>query len=262
MTVGSLFSGVGAMDLGLEHAGMTVYWQCEIDKRCRDVLARHWPNTECFYDVRDLVHGAPAVDLLCGGDPCPVRSRAAGNRRSKHPDLSGYFLAVAARLRPRWLVRENVPAPDALDFATALAALGYGVVVVALDARDFTGQSRRRQFCIGCPAALRGDFHRAVLDAAIGVGFTPTRCGETTPVAACLTAHGTRLAAEDSYCYEPGRGLRFLDPREREALQGLPRDWTAGFSYTRRSIMCGNAVCVPVAEWIGRRILEVANGEP
>ena len=38
LTVGSLFSGVGGMDKGLEDAGMKVIWQCEIDKQARAVL--------------------------------------------------------------------------------------------------------------------------------------------------------------------------------------------------------------------------------
>lgn len=59
-----------------------------------------------------------------------------------------------------------------------------------------------------------------------------------------------------NYCYEPGKGVRFLDPAEAEALQGFPRGWTSGFSRTCRHRMLGNAVTVPVARWIGERVLE------
>lgn len=44
MTFGSLFSGVGGIDLGLEWAGMTCKWQCEIDDYATRVLEKHWPN--------------------------------------------------------------------------------------------------------------------------------------------------------------------------------------------------------------------------
>jgi DNA (cytosine-5)-methyltransferase 1 len=70
-----------------------------------------------------------------------------------------------------------------------------------------------------------------------------------------------RMAAEDSYVYEPGRGLRLLDTGEAEALQGFPRGWTAGFSRSRRRRMVGNAVNVGCAEWIGQRIVAYETGE-
>jgi site-specific DNA-cytosine methylase len=67
-----------------------------------------------------------------------------------------------------------------------------------------------------------------------------------------------RLAAEDTYCFEPGIGLRVLGAEEAERLQGFPGGWTRGFSERGRRAMLGKAVTVPVAEWIGRRIMTVA----
>ena len=49
-------------------------------------------------------------------------------------------------------------------------------------------------------------------------------------------------------------GVRRLTPRECERLQGFPDDWTAGQSDSQRYRQLGNAVCVPVAEWIARRL--------
>lgn len=52
-------------------------------------------------------------------------------------------------------------------------------------------------------------------------------------------------------------GVRRLTPVECERLQGFPDDWTHGHSDRTRYVQCGNAVTVPVAEWIGRRLMDV-----
>ena len=75
MRYGSLFSGIGGLDLGLDRAGMTCAWQVEYDEWCRKVLEKHWPGVPKYNDVFDFpqVAGgtteAAAVDLICGGFP-------------------------------------------------------------------------------------------------------------------------------------------------------------------------------------------------
>lgn len=257
ITFGSLFTGIGGFDLGFEQAGMECKWQVENNKFCLSLLNDKWPNVKKYQDIKDFVKdNYEPVDIICGGDPCPCRSIAKGNRVSNHPDLSGYFLAVVGRLRPRWVVRENVFASDDMWFVAALELLRYRTFSVGLDSRDFTAQARRRQFIIGCPSKLSACFSRVVLDAADGFGFVSSSSKEETPIAACLTAHPARMAAEDSYCFEPGQGLRFLDSTEIELLQGFPRGWTEGFSRSRRRIIIGNAVTVPVAKWIAEKIIK------
>ena len=52
--------------------------------------------------------------------------------------------------------------------------------------------------------------------------------------------------------------VRRLTPRECERLQGFPDDWTAleGMADAARYRMLGNAVAVPCAAWIGKRIMQ------
>lgn len=257
LTFGSLFSGIGGFDAGFKRAGMRCVWQCEIDAAARSVLTRHF-GVPIVEDVRDVTpQTVAAVDLICGGDPCPKHSRARSNGESVHPDLSGYFLAVVGRLRPRWVVRENVPAPTVSHFDAGLAALGYGTVVIRLDAAEVTGQSRQRDYIVGCYQAPRYSVRRMFADAADGEGAYTTRLG-ARPVAPALTTHRTRYDSRDCYIWEPGHGLRILDSEEREVLAGFPVGWTAGFSEAARARMLGNAVVLQVAEWIARRIVEVS----
>lgn len=59
---------------------------------------------------------------------------------------------------------------------------------------------------------------------------------------------------------ESNMAVRRLTPTECERLQGFPDGWTEGFSDSGRYRMLGNAVCVPVSAWIGRRIAGVDAG--
>lgn len=52
MTFGSLFAGIGGLDLGLERSGMRCKWQVEIDPFARKALAKHWPDVRRHDDVR------------------------------------------------------------------------------------------------------------------------------------------------------------------------------------------------------------------
>ena len=164
MRVGSLFSGIGGMDLGLERAGMEIVWQVEVDEWCRRVLARHFPDAVRYGDVRDC-HGAAVadaasgdginvsrirrtlerqaggriardgrlapVDLICGGFPCQPVSHA-GRRLGAEDDrwLWPEFYRIVREVRPRWVLVENVPGLRSIDdgrlFAGVLRDLAEG----------------------------------------------------------------------------------------------------------------------------------------
>lgn len=60
--IGSLFSGIGGLELGLERAGVgRTAWQCEQDTAAQAVLRRHWPGLPIYDDVRCL-HSASYLD--------------------------------------------------------------------------------------------------------------------------------------------------------------------------------------------------------
>ncbi len=252
-----LFSGIGGFSLGLERTGgFETAAFCEVNKAARSVLRRFWPGVPIHEDVRTLETRGLAVDLICGGDPCPIRSRARSNGASKHPDLSRYFLALVGRLRPEWVLRENVPAPDDGEFIACLEALGYRAAIIRADASPFTTQQRVRDFIVACHASAWRSF--AVLLSHFENGSRPTHARlaerEVTPA---LTCHRTRYDSRDCYIWEPERSVfRILDRYEREALAGFPRGWLDGLSEATVARLCGNAVVPQIPEVIGRAILE------
>jgi DNA (cytosine-5)-methyltransferase 1 len=110
--IGSLFSGIGGLELGLERAGVgSVTWQVEINDYCRKVLARHWPNVTRHKDIKEVgKHNLTAVNLICGGFPCQDVS-VAGKGAGLSGERSGLwfeFLRVIQQLQPSWVVIENV----------------------------------------------------------------------------------------------------------------------------------------------------------
>tara|TARA_Y100001938_G_scaffold148552_1_gene232590 strand:+ start:353 stop:589 length:237 start_codon:yes stop_codon:yes gene_type:complete len=72
ITIGSLFSGIGGFELGLERAipNSKTIWQVEINPYCRSVLKKHWPDAKMFEDVRSVgADNLDTVDILCCGFP-------------------------------------------------------------------------------------------------------------------------------------------------------------------------------------------------
>jgi DNA (cytosine-5)-methyltransferase 1 len=112
MRIGSLFSGIGGLELGLEWSGVGhTVWQVEREPFCRAVLAKHWPAAERFDDVRTVgkANLAP-VDLICGGFPCQDVS-SAGKGAGLAGERSGLwreFARILGELQPGWVVVENV----------------------------------------------------------------------------------------------------------------------------------------------------------
>lgn len=64
MRIGSLFSGIGGLKLGLEWAGLGhVVWQCEIDPKARAILAKHWPEVKRYEDVHAINGDVEKVEI-------------------------------------------------------------------------------------------------------------------------------------------------------------------------------------------------------
>jgi len=159
LTIGSLFSGIGGLEYGLEagllRAGLSsrVAWQVEKEEYCRQVLAKHWPEAVRHEDIRQC-KDLPHVDIICGGFPCQDIS-TAGTMQGLEGARSGLFYEAARiihQTQPRYVVLENVAALVNNGMASILRAMacsGYHARWGMLSAADVGApHQRQRWFCI------------------------------------------------------------------------------------------------------------------
>jgi len=166
----SVCSGIEAATVAWHPLGWTPVGFSEIEPFPSSVLAHHYPGTPNFGDMTKHEAwplGPGSIDLLVGGTPCQSFSVAGLRKGLADPrgNLMLTYLAIADRLRPRWIVWENVPgvlsSNGGRDFGTflgALGELGYGWAYRVVDAQWVRSnghpravpQRRRRVFVVGC----------------------------------------------------------------------------------------------------------------
>jgi DNA (cytosine-5)-methyltransferase 1 len=80
--LGSLFAGIGGIDLGFEQAGVTPVWANEIDPQCAITFLNNHKSTKFIHKDVHNIKGAdiPTVDILSAGFPCQAFS-VAGYRK-------------------------------------------------------------------------------------------------------------------------------------------------------------------------------------
>lgn len=157
--MGSLFSGAGLCDLGLQWAGFRHQWFCEIDPFCRAVLARHWSGIPIYEDVKKLKgHELPSVDVLCGGFPCQDVSSGglrAGIREGTRSGLWREYARLIGEIHPKYVIIENVRGLLSLGIDLVLndlAAIGYDAEWEILPAAALGApHHRERVFIVAYP---------------------------------------------------------------------------------------------------------------
>ena len=220
--LGSLFSGIGGFELGLQPYGWEPAWQVEIDPYCRSVLARHWPDVPRYNDIREVnPNELSPVDLVCGGFPCQDISRV-GRRQGIEGEKSGLWSEMArvvGHLRPRYVLVENSTSltKHGLDRVVGdLAEIGYDAEWDCLPAAAFGAPHiRDRLYLLAYPSSGRhGAPHQTVF-----AGWASSQLhGGWTP-----------------------------EPRVGRVVDEFP-------DRVDRIRALGNAVCPRVIGWIGQRI--------
>lgn len=145
---GSLFSGIGGFDLAAQWMGWNNIFQCEKDEWCRKVLAKNFPKTKRFEDIKDFnakeYNGT--IDVISGGFPCQPFS-VAGKRKGKEDDryLWDEMLRIIGEVQPRFVVGENV---------TGIIGMALDTVLSDLEAQNYTTET----YII--PACAKNAWHR------------------------------------------------------------------------------------------------------
>ena len=153
LTVGSLFSGIGGLDLGLERAGMEVIWQSEIDPYGCRVLKKHWPEVVNHGNIKEINWGdVVRPDIICGGYPCQPFSTAGKRNGTDDPrHLWPWVREAISELRPKYAILENVRGHVSLGLNVVLgemASIGYDAEWRLISAASVGANHRRDRIVI------------------------------------------------------------------------------------------------------------------
>lgn len=245
MTFGSLFAGIGGIDLGLERAGMVCKWQVEIDERCRRVLDKHWPNVPKHRDVRLVsAWNLEAVDVIAGGFPCQPHSQAGKRRASADErDLWPEFRRLIHELRPGWVLAENVPGLLSSD-----AGRFFGGVLRDLAQLRYDAEWSLLSACtLGAPHTRERVFLMAYSREVAGLGWRQRKGSRTSVEGLCAPIRGAHNV--EAHRFDQISGWWAAQPSVGRVADGVS-------ARMDRIGLIGNAVVPQVAEFIGRCILE------
>ena len=159
----SVCSGMEAASVAWHPLGWTPVGFSEIEPFPCAILKHRFPTVPNYgsltaFQSWPLEPGS--IDLLVGGTPCQSFSVAGLRKGLADPrgNLALTFLGLADKLKPKWIVWENVPGVlssgggrDFGSFLGALVELGYGFAYRVCDAQHFgVPQRRRRVFVVAC----------------------------------------------------------------------------------------------------------------
>lgn len=287
--INSFFAGIGGFDIAFERNGFETGYLCEINSFCNEVLTFHWPNVPRAADICEvLAEDIPDAEVWCGGFPCQDISvaRGAAGRLGLGGSRSGLFFQYADLIKkrsPEVVIIENVEglfnSNGGRDFGVILqrmTSMGYAVAWRLLNSRYFGVPQSRPRVYLCCWKNSPQKAQRVMFDS-VGA-HTPSNerkdflteaskeneYPKVPKVAYCLAATSGRHTGTDwSRTYVVcADGVRRLTPKEYERLQGFPDCWTLPVQYavdsedtdTLRYTAIGNAVSVPVVEWIAQRV--------
>lgn len=281
MKVAGLFAGIGGLEAGLAAAGHEPLMFCEIWEPARAVLSSRHPNVPCEVDVTELKSLPGETEVVVAGFPCQDLSQAGltAGISGQRSGLVGHVFRLLDQNPAPWIVLENVSFMLHLDKGRGLRTLveafeerGYRWAYRVVNSLGFLPQRRERVLFVATntdvdPAnvlfadeavvpekttSLSQNAHGFYWTEGVrGVGWAP----DAVPT---LKNGSTVGIASPPAILLPCGLVVTPEIRDAERLQGFEADWTApAETVARPSIrwsLIGNAVTVPVAEWLGSRL--------
>lgn len=283
MRIAGLFAGIGGLELGMHRAGHTAELLCDVLPTAKAVLNARFPGVPYRDDVTKLRSLPASIDLLTAGFPCQDLSQAGrtAGLDGERSGLIGEVFRLLSRRRVPTVVVENVPFMLQLNGGNAIRAIvdeferrGYRWAYRVVDSWSF-GLAQRRERVI-LVASREVDPTRVLLvdDRPIprhasaletrphGFYWTEGLGGLGWAVDAVPTLkNGSTIgiASPPAVLMPDGRIVK-LGIRDGERLQGFETDWTQPAETiakpSARWGLVGSAVSVPVAQWVGERLLD------
>lgn len=267
MTFGSLFAGIGGLDLGLERAGMQCRWQVEINPYAQRVLTKHWPEVRRHDDIKTWPENdTESVDLICGGFPCQDIS-FAGKGAGLSGERSGLFyelIRVVREMGPKYVLLENVSAllvRGIDDVLGTLASIGFDAEWHCIPAAAVGAPHiRDRVFILACsngrdggdePDNIGENGSRRTSDniRSSGIDSADVADAASIDVQSSKAGNGTSKQLGDIRSSEDIRARWASEPDVGRVAHGVP-------ARVDRLRGLGNAVVPQVAEFIGNAIVE------
>lgn len=284
--VAGLFAGIGGIELGLQRAGHHAALLCDNDAAALAVLESRFPSVPRHADVRTLRELPKETSLIAAGFPCQDLSQAGATKgiAGARSGLVGEVFRLIRDSATPWVLLENVPfmlqlgRGEAMNvITTAFEELGYRWAYRVVDSRSFgLPQRRRRVYLLASNVAdprtvLFAD--DTPLESNRELNGHPVACGfywteglrglgwavDSVPTLKGGSAIG--IPSPPAVLLTDGR-IVTPEVGDAERLQGFPRGWTRPAErVAKRSArwkLVGNAVSVPTAAWIGRRLRKPA----
>lgn len=285
MKIAGLFAGIGGLESGMTDAGHETVLLCEIWEPARAVLKKRLSGIPCEKDVCKLASLPSDVEILTAGFPCQDLSQAgmtAGIDGSRSGLVNEVFRLLDKQHVP-WVILENVSFMLQLQGGRAMTRLveafeerGYRWAYRVVNSLSFLPQRRERILFVATKTEVdpgtvlfADEAEPQLADTNLsnrshGFYWTEGLRGLGWAVDAVPTLKGGSTIGIPSppAIMLPSGKVITPDIRDAERLQGFHTDWTEPAETVAKSSsrwnLIGNAVTVPVAAWLGGRLINPA----